>query len=407
MRPAPCRALRRRGRCVLLAPAAGARGRPSAPGACSSRSSATRRAQAAVRARARRRQARRRADPADRRRLGQPVGGRALADRRARAAQRPGVAHVEVERRHTLRFVPNDPSLTTPETAPRHAAGHAAAVVGRAHRPAGRVGPRARRRRDRRRHRHRHRRRRIPSSRGKIAEAIDNDSTPGTRRRDRRRERPRHPRRLDGLRRAATTARGSSAPGLNCRLIVIKTDLTDGSIARSIVAGRRPRRGRDQHELRHRRQHARPPARSSTRSTTPSARTSCSSPPPPTRPTEEQGDPANLLQPTGTGPDITAGRGLSVTAATSSTSARRSPAAARRSRSPPTARSTSGRRPARAARRVPGNVTRARARRRAGFRRSRRAAAARSSPATTATPTCRARRWPRRSSRRSPRSCAR
>jgi len=30
---------------------------------------------------------------------------------------------------------------------------------------------------------------------------------------------------------------------------------------------------------------------------------------------EEQGDPANLLQPTGSGPDITAGRGLSVTAA--------------------------------------------------------------------------------------------
>ena len=32
-------------------------------------------------------------------------------------------------------------------------------------------------------------------------------------------------------------------------------------------------------------------------------------------PVEEQGDPANLLQPTGTGPDITAGRGLTVTAA--------------------------------------------------------------------------------------------
>ena len=33
-------------------------------------------------------------------------------------------------------------------------------------------------------------------------------------------------------------------------------------------------------------------------------------------PVEEQGDPANLLQPTGTGSEITAGRGLSVTAAT-------------------------------------------------------------------------------------------
>jgi subtilisin family serine protease len=32
-------------------------------------------------------------------------------------------------------------------------------------------------------------------------------------------------------------------------------------------------------------------------------------------PVEEQGDPANVLQPTGTGPDLTAGRGLSVTAA--------------------------------------------------------------------------------------------
>ena len=33
------------------------------------------------------------------------------------------------------------------------------------------------------------------------------------------------------------------------------------------------------------------------------------------QPVEEQGDPANELQPTGTGPDLNAGRGLSVTAA--------------------------------------------------------------------------------------------
>ena len=41
----------------------------------------------------------------------------------------------------------------------------------------------------------------------------------------------------------------------------------------------------------------------------------CSSPRPPTRPSEEQGYPSNLLQPTGTGSDLDAGRGLTVTAA--------------------------------------------------------------------------------------------
>ena len=52
-----------------------------------------------------------------------PVGGQYA--RRAVASalrKRAGVAHVEVEHRHELRFVPNDPALTTLETAPGHAA---------------------------------------------------------------------------------------------------------------------------------------------------------------------------------------------------------------------------------------------------------------------------------------------
>ena len=47
-----------------------------------------------------------------------PTGGRGLAAVARALRRRPGVAHVEAERRHELRLVPNDPSLTTPETAP-------------------------------------------------------------------------------------------------------------------------------------------------------------------------------------------------------------------------------------------------------------------------------------------------
>jgi hypothetical protein len=47
-----------------------------------------------------------------------PVGGRALSAVASALRRRAGVAHVEVEHRHELRLIPNDPSLTTLETAP-------------------------------------------------------------------------------------------------------------------------------------------------------------------------------------------------------------------------------------------------------------------------------------------------
>ena len=47
-----------------------------------------------------------------------PTGGAALSAVAGLLRRRPGVLRVEVERRHKLRVVPNDPSLSTFETAP-------------------------------------------------------------------------------------------------------------------------------------------------------------------------------------------------------------------------------------------------------------------------------------------------
>ena len=77
---------------------------------------------------------------------------------------------------------------------------------------------------------------------------------------------------------------GLAGAGLGCRLIVEKTDLTDSSVAASIIDADEPRRAGDQHELRHRPGRAsRAQGRSSTPSTTPTRTTSCWSPRPPTR----------------------------------------------------------------------------------------------------------------------------
>ena len=139
-----------------------------------------------------------------------------------------------------------------------------------------------------------------------------------------------------------------------------------------------------------------------TPSTTPSRTTSCWSRPPPTTPIAEQGDPANLLQPTGTGPDITPDKGLSVTAADAS-DARASFAGRgsadlarrlRRLRLEPGGQRAAGIFGAFTA--GPNELETGVARR---CRRARRARAAPPSPATRATPTCRGPRWRRRWSR--------
>ena len=241
-----------------------------------------------------------------------PVGGRALATVARALRKRDGVAHVEVERRHTLRFVPNDPSLTSPETAPRTPPNTALQWwVARSNLPAawdiergdtatvavidtGLDGGH-------------------PELAGKIAEAIDNDATPfnGAATGDENG----HGTHVSSLACAAgDNGSGIVGSGLNCRLIVMKTDLSDGSIARSIAQA--ADLGAGAINMSFGTDGSAPPARAISQAIdyavdkdvvlVAAAADS---------PVEEQGDPANLLQPTGTGSDITAGRGLSVTAA--------------------------------------------------------------------------------------------
>ena len=88
-----------------------------------------------------------------------------------------------------------------------------------------------------------------PEFSGRIAATIDLDDDARHRPADDRPERPRHARRVDGLR-AAGNGIGIAGAGYGCSLLVIKSDLTDSSIASAIVAGHRPRRRRHQHVLR-------------------------------------------------------------------------------------------------------------------------------------------------------------
>jgi subtilisin family serine protease len=241
-----------------------------------------------------------------------PVGGRALAAVASALRRRPGVAHVELERRHTLRFVPNDPSLTTPETAPRTPPNTALQWwIVRTGLPAawdiergdtatvavidtGIDGGH-------------------PELGGKIAEAIDNDATPGHGAATG--DENGHGTHVSSLACAAgDNGSGVVGAGLNCRVIAIKTDLTDGSIARSIAQA--ADLGAGAINMSFGTDGSTAPVRAISdaidyavgKDVVLVAAAADS-------PVEEQGDPANLLQPTGTGDDMTAGRGLSVTAA--------------------------------------------------------------------------------------------
>ncbi len=241
-----------------------------------------------------------------------PVGGRSLAAVASALRKRTGVAHVEVERRHSLRFVPDDPSLTTLETAPRtppdtplqwwvtrtglpaawdieRGDSATVAVI-----DTGLDGGH-------------------PDLAGKVAEAIDNDGTPANG--GPTGDENGHGTHVSSLACAAgNNATGVVGSGLNCRLIVIKSDLSDGSIARSITQA--ADLGAGAITMSFGTDGSTAPARAladaidyAVRKDAVLVAAAADSP------VEEQGDPANILQPTGTGPDITAGRGLSVTAA--------------------------------------------------------------------------------------------
>ncbi|MEA2192532.1 MAG: serine protease [Solirubrobacteraceae bacterium] len=237
-----------------------------------------------------------------------------LAPSAAAAALRslPGVAHVEVEHRHELRLVPNDPSLTTPETAPGTPAGTPLQWwVARTNLPAAwdlergagatvaviDSGVDAGQ----------------PELAGKIDQAIDFDDMPnhGPATGDENG----HGTHVSSLACAAgDNGAGIVGAGLDCRLLVIKTDLADGSIARSIVKA--ADLGADAVNMSFGTNGASPAAEAIGEAVDYAVGkdvvlVAAAA----DKPVDEQGDPANLLQPTGSGSDIGAGRGLTVTAA--------------------------------------------------------------------------------------------
>ena len=225
----------------------------------------------------------------------------------------PRVRSVSAERRFTLRLTPNDPALTAPETSqgtpqgtpvewwPQRegfmnawdittGAGAKVAVI-----DTGVDGTH-------------------PDLAGKIAGAEDLDNQPGhgpptT-------DEVGHGTHVSSIACAAAgNGVGMAGAGYDCGLIVEKSDLTDSSVARAIVSA--TDQGADAINM---------SFGTDGRSSPPQALVDALDYAYDHRVVlvaaaaddnvDEQGDPANVLQPTGTGPDLDAGRGLSVTAAT-------------------------------------------------------------------------------------------
>lgn len=231
--------------------------------------------------------------------------------RRLRGAA--GVASVQPEARMRLRERPNDPALTTPETASATPAGTplqwapareglfrawddvrgATARVGVID-----TGVDASH----------------PDLAAKVREAIDqdDDETDGPPRTD-----PNgHGTHVSSLACAATdNGLGLAGAGYGCQLVVEKSDLGDASVAASIVDV--TRRGVQAINMSFGSDGPRPPVAAIVRAIDfARARQVVLVAAAADQAVAEQGDPADLLQPAGSGPRIAAGRGLSVTAAT-------------------------------------------------------------------------------------------
>lgn len=241
-----------------------------------------------------------------------PQAGVGLAALARALRRRAGVRSVQLERRHELRVVPNDPALVAPEISAGTPAGttlqwwiprlglpatwdvtrgaDATVAVIDTGLDAGH-----------------------PDLAGKVAQTIDNDAIAG--------HGPPtvdengHGTHVSSLACAAgDNGVGIVGVGLDCRLIVIKTDLGDGSVARSIVQAADARAGAV--NMSFGTEGGEPPAQAIVDAINYAvARDVVLVAAAADSPVEEQGDPANILQPTGTGPNIAAGRGLSVTAA--------------------------------------------------------------------------------------------
>jgi serine protease len=238
-----------------------------------------------------------------------PLAGRSLGAT-ARALRRlPGVQSVAVEHRYALRDVPNDPALSTNDPAagttfewapqredfPRawditHGGSALVGVI-----DTGVDGSH-------------------PDLAGKIHAAVSFDSTasdgPATT------DQSGHGTHVASLACAATgNGVGIAGAGYDCQLVIEKDDLTDDSVAAALVDA--TDRGTQAINMSFGSDGARVVPEAITRAidyavgqhvVLVAAAAD--------NPTEEQGDPANILQPTGTGPQIDQGKGLTVTAAT-------------------------------------------------------------------------------------------
>lgn len=221
----------------------------------------------------------------------------------------PGVARVEVEHRFTPRYAPNDPALTSPDpfapavpvewwalkqnlpTAWGITKGKGATVaiidtgIDAGH----------------------------PEFGGKILKTTDNDADPNSGSSDS--DQVGHGSHVSSI----ACGRGNDGvslvgAGLDCKLLVFKSDFSDASVAASIVQA--VDAGADAINMSFGTDGSVPAASIVVRAIDYAydrgvVLTAAAA----DEPIEEQGDPSNVLQPTGTGNDITQGKGLSVTSA--------------------------------------------------------------------------------------------
>lgn len=238
--------------------------------------------------------------------------GSSLAAFIRRLRRRPGVRAVSAERRFALRAMPNDPALTAPETASGTPPGTPIEWwVNRENLPAawalepgdgatvavidtGIDGTH-------------------PELASKVKATAVFDWTPGDG--PATTDKVGHGTHVASLACAASNnGVGLASAGLDCGLIVEKSDLSDASVAEAIVDA--TNRGAEAINMSFGTDGSTPAAPALvdainyafSRNVVMAAAAADS-------PVTEQGDPANVLQPSGSGPDITAGRGLTVTSA--------------------------------------------------------------------------------------------